>query len=86
MNGQCKFHKANGPAFNKGEIWYPASGGNYKTIIDSVRNFGTGKWDYEVSYYYEDDTMIRTKDAWNFQVRYYHQADKTLKVKMSVDR
>jgi hypothetical protein len=73
MNGIRKFHKANGPAFNVGEEWVSISG-KIRCHIVSVRCFGSGKWDYEVTYRYQDGAE-HTKDAWNFQVRYEHVAD-----------
>lgn len=84
MNGQIKFHKANGTAFNAGEQWVGSSGGGRCSIV-SVRQFGNQKWDYEVTYAYEDGA-ISTKDAWNFQVRYTHIADlkiRPLKTKLN---
>lgn len=72
MNKTIKFHKANGPAFAVGERWVGSSG--IRCSIVSVRQFGNEKWDYEVTYAY-DDGAISTKDAWNFQVRYTHIAD-----------
>jgi hypothetical protein len=72
MNGNVKFHKANGPAFNPGEVWVSSSG--CKCQIDSVRKFGDDKWDYEVTCVYPDGAKF-SKDAWNFQVRYQHVAD-----------
>ena len=73
MNGKKKFHKANGPAFAIGEVWY-GNGGRAKVTIISVRKFGEGKWDYEVTYL-QSDGSTHSKDAWNFQVRYEHAAD-----------
>lgn len=77
MNGTHKFHKANGPAFNVGEKWESCSG-KIRCEIVSVRKFGAGKWDYDVTYQYEDGYQ-HSKDAWNFQVRYTHIADKAIK-------
>lgn len=77
MNGTVKFHKANGPSFNPGEIW-TANGGKISAKIVSVRKFGAGKWDYEVTYQYPTGEL-HSKDAWNFQVRYQHQADNFIK-------
>lgn len=76
MNGHKKFHKANGPAFAPGEKWESVSG-KIRCEIVSVRKFGDGKWDYEVTYKYEDGVQ-HSKDAWNFQVRYEHAADKNI--------
>jgi len=77
MNGKIKFHKANGPAFNPGEKWQGAScqKDNYSCEIISVRQYGEGKWDYQVTYKFKDG-VVCTKDAWSFQVRYQHVADK----------
>lgn len=74
MNGITKWHKANGPAFKPGEEWRSISGNIYCQIV-SVRKYGTGKWDYDVTYKYRDG-QESSKDAWNFQVRYMHIADK----------
>lgn len=75
MNGNIKFHKPNGPAFNFGEIWVPCSRPDaYKVTIVSVRKFGDDKFDYEVTYV-DDRGIEMHKDAWNFQVRYMHIAD-----------
>ncbi len=76
MNGEIKWHKANGPAFLPGEKWKSCSQKNLECEIVSVRKFGTGKWDYEVTYKYPDGET-HSKDAWSFQVRYYHMADET---------
>lgn len=81
MNGKRKWHKANGPAFLPGEQWYSAQHGQTDVgscTILSVRQFGLGKWDYEVTYVYHDG-RISHKDVWNFQVRYYHCADEVIK-------
>jgi len=78
MNGKIKFHKANGAAFNAGEQWVSCDGAGIKCEIVSVRKFGDGKWDYEVTYKYPNGD-ISTKDAWNFQVRYQHVADLMVK-------
>jgi hypothetical protein len=77
MNGKIKFHKANGPAFNQGEVWNSITG-KHTVKIDSVRKFGESKWDQEVSYI-DEVKNIRTKDAWNFQVRYVHISDLIIK-------
>lgn len=77
MNGTIKWHKANGPAFKPGEEWRGIAG-NIRCYIVSVRKFGNGKWDYEVTYEYPDGSQ-HSKDAWNFQVRYMHVADKFIK-------
>lgn len=82
MNGNVKWHKANGPAFLPGEQWKSISGNIFCSIV-SVRQFGEGKWDYEVTYRYADGTECQ-KDAWNFQVRYQHIADKHLQQKGAV--
>ena len=79
MNGHVKFHKANGPAFNAGEPWVSSCGN--KVTIKSVRQFGPGKWDYEVHYSQEKGVDCK-KDAWNFQVRYEHIADKKVRQKV----
>lgn len=71
MNGNKKFHKANGPAFSIGEEWVS---GTTQCKIIAVRKFGEGKWDYEVTYQY-DNGVTHSKDAWCFQVRYEHVAD-----------
>lgn len=73
MNNIKKFHKANGSAFNVGEIWYSISI-KAKVEIILVEKFGNNKWDYEV-YYKDEYENIYHKDAWNFQTRYQHQAD-----------
>lgn len=83
MNGTTKFHKATGPAFYTGEIWY-SHAGNIKVEIVSVRKYnteGNHTSDYEVTYLTSPDsdrTKTHSKDAWNFQVRYGHQADRVL--------
>lgn len=77
MNGLIKWHKGNGPAFNPGEQWCSIAGKIACTIV-SVRKFGEGKHDYEVTYEYLDGVQ-HSKDTWNFQVRYQHVADKDLK-------
>lgn len=79
MNGAKKWHPATGPAFNPGEQWKSAAG-KIRCKIVSVRKYGDGKWDYDVTYEYEDGVQS-SKDAWNFQVRYYHVADENLYVK-----
>lgn len=76
MNGARKWHKPNGPAFAVGEQWVSRNGTCCKIV--SVRKFGGDKWDFEVTYEYEDGTQ-HSKDAWSFQVRYEHIADKELK-------
>lgn len=77
MNGKIKFHPGSSPAFNQGEVWHSASGGEYKVWILCTRRFSEGKFDVDVTY--EDDRKFpMTKDVWNFQVRYVHQADKDL--------
>ena len=75
MNGAKKFHKATGPAFNKGEVWVGSSCS--KVVIDSVEPMSFNPVhtsDYAVSYTQSDGSTCR-KDAWNFQVRYQHIAD-----------
>ena len=95
MNNTVKFHKANGPSFNKGEVWVAPSGS--RVIIDGVRRFGFGKWDYEVSYHWIQITQDEngnnaftrvecSKDAWNFQVKYQHIADLAFNPLKKVDR
>lgn len=80
MNGNVKFHKATGPAFNPGEIWI-GSGGTRVEII-SVRKYpgsdSTHSSNYGVTYKTDpirNPELTHDKDAWNFQVRYTHQAD-----------
>jgi hypothetical protein len=80
MNGAVKFHKATGPAFNTGEIWYSSSG--IKVEIVSVRKYPNATTnhisDYGVTYKTDpvnNPDKLHEKDAWNFQVRYVHQAD-----------
>jgi hypothetical protein len=84
MNGTVKFHKATGPAFNAGEVWFSATG--TKVEIVSVRKYPGANSDYSCDYgvTYKTDPdnhpeLINEKDAWNFQVRYIHQADRNLK-------
>lgn len=74
MNGTLKWHKANGPAFAIGEEWRSVSG-NVRCWIVGVRKFGSGKWDYEVTYRFAEGPET-SKDAWNFQVKYFHVADR----------
>lgn len=76
MNRQVKFHKPNGPAFNKGERWIGSS--KSEVVIISVEKFGEGKFDHQVKYS-QVDGSVAEKDAWNFQVRYQHIADKNIK-------
>lgn len=79
MNGEIKWHKATGPAFNKGEVWI-SSGGGRVTIV-SVRKYPGSTddhcSDYGVTYEWEERGKIvqYEKDGWNFQVRYTHVAD-----------
>jgi hypothetical protein len=80
MNGNVKWHKANGPAFLPGEIWCGVGG--TKVEIVSVRRYpgatGFHTSDYGVTYKTSPDTnpdLLHEKDAWNFQVRYTHIAD-----------
>lgn len=80
MNGKIKFHKATGPAFNVGEVWYGANGHKVE-IIDVARYLGVlsnHTSDYSVMYKDIAEGSIHEKDAWNFQVRYTHQADRDL--------
>lgn len=84
MNGNIKFHKANGPAFNPGEVWIGSSG--IKVEIMSVHKYPGATSDHASDYAvtYKTDPInnpskIHEKDAWNFQVRYTHQADLNLK-------
>ncbi len=75
MNGTKKFHKATGPAFNPGEVWYGS--GKIRVTIISVRKYavdGDGISDYGVTYDVGAGAQ-HEKDAWSFQVRYTHQAD-----------
>ena len=74
MNNKIKFHKANGPAFATGEKWISCDGCGIECEIISVHKFGNGKWEYDITYMFEDGTT-HSKDAWNFQVRYMHIAD-----------
>jgi len=86
MNGNIKIHKAQGPAFMDGEIWYSANGSKvtvlscklYNEIVLQYRSAHAS--DFEVEYMQADGT-IYCKDAWNFQVRYTHHADMNLKLK-----
>lgn len=78
MNGNVKFHKANGPAFAKGEVWVSANGIN--CTIDRVENYGCDTWDWDVYYTFSDGSSS-CKNVWSFQVRYQHQADIRLKSK-----
>lgn len=88
MNGNVKWHKATGPAFNPGEVWVGSGGG--KVEIVSVRRYrgapavddGDHTSNYGVSYKWVDSDGVERfheKDAWNFQVRYTHIADLNLK-------
>lgn len=72
MNKRVKFHKPNGPAFNKNEIWQGSSKSHVKII--SVLKFGNDKFDYNVTYQQTDGSICK-KDAYNFQIRYQHLAD-----------
>jgi len=83
MNGERKFHKANGPAFHSEQIWKACDGSGVIAIIESVRKWtnANGKWDYSVYYRNKWDGTLIEKDAWNFQVRYYHSADENLTVR-----
>lgn len=76
MNGNQKFHKATGPAFNPGEQWFASNGS--KCSIISVRKYPGANSDHTSDYgvtYQQSDGSICEKDAWNFQVRYCHIAD-----------
>jgi hypothetical protein len=80
MNKKIKFHKATGPAFNRGEVWVSSSGVQVEII--SVRKF-LGATSGETSDYavlYKTDPLknpcsFHERDAWNFQVSYTHKAD-----------
>lgn len=76
MNGEKKWHKANGPAFNEGEEWRSVAG-KIRCWIVGVRNYGPNKWDYEVTYRYTNGE-VASKNAWSFQVRYQHIADEKI--------
>lgn len=84
MNGNQKFHKATGPAFNVGEVWLASDGSKHSVKIVSVVKYPHAtenrNADYAVTYEWMENGEPRqhTKDAWNFQVRYYHQADRYL--------
>lgn len=73
MNGNVKFHKANGPAFAPDQEWKSVAG-NIRCWIIGVRKYGEDKWDYEVTYRFADGS-VASKNAWSFQVRYQHIAD-----------
>ena len=81
MNGEVKWHKASGPAFNPGEEWESVDGYILCRIV-SVEKFGDGQWDYRVTYEFPATGTQATKDAWSFQVRYRHIADARLKKKL----
>ena len=81
MNGEVKWHKATGPAFNAGEQWV-GDGGRIRVEIVSVRRYpgatGFHNSDYGVTYKTDpinNPEQTHEKDAWNFQVRYTHIAD-----------
>jgi hypothetical protein len=86
MNGNHKWHKATGPAFNPGEQWI-SHAGNIRVAIVSVRKYpgaapeSNHTSDYGVTYAWNEGnkTVHHEKDAWNFQVRYGHIADRNLK-------
>jgi hypothetical protein len=86
MNGNHKWHKATGPAFNPGEQWISHAGNSHVTIV-SVRKYPGASpesnytSDYGVTYAWgEGDKIVQhEKDAWCFQVRYGHIADRNLK-------
>lgn len=79
MNGQRKFHKPTGPAFNAGEVWVDL--GNSPVKVVSVRKYSgaTSDYisDYGVTYEWTEKGKLvhHEKDCWNFQVRYCHVAD-----------
>lgn len=78
MNGEVKWHKPTGPAFNAGEVWV-STAGNMVTVV-SVRKYnttGNDISDYGVTYEWVErgEVVQHEKDAWNFQVRYTHSAD-----------
>jgi hypothetical protein len=80
MNGNIKFHKATGPAFHPGEIWFGSIGNRVEIV--SVRKYPGATTDHNSDYgvTYKTDPLnnpekTHEKDAWNFQVRYTHQAD-----------
>jgi hypothetical protein len=78
MNGNIKFHKATGPAFNVGEVWYGSNGQKVRIVdvtlyLDTILPYYVS--DYNVTYMDMMDATVHEKDAWNFQVRYTHQAD-----------
>jgi hypothetical protein len=80
MNGKIKFHKATGPAFKTGEVWYAANGQRVR-IVDVARYLGVLSnhiSDYSVMFMDMTDGTMHVKDAWNFQVRYTHEADLSL--------
>jgi hypothetical protein len=73
MNGAKKFHSADGPAFNQGEVWIS---GEHEAQIIRTERYGCGKWDVDVYYSYPNDPLKEVrKNAWSFQVRYQHKAD-----------
>ena len=83
MNGNVKFHKATGPAFNPGEVWIAVGG--IRVEIVSVRKYPGATSDHTSDYgvTYKTDPVrnpeaTHEKDAWNFQVRYRHIADLNL--------
>lgn len=84
MNGNGKWHKATGPAFNAGEQWISHCG-NIQVEIVSVRRYpgATGFHNSDYGVTYKTDPVnhperLHEKDAWNFQVRYGHIADRDL--------
>ena len=80
MNGKIKFHKATGPAFKTGEVWYGSNGQRVR-IVDVARYLGVlsnHSCDYSVVFMDMTDATLHEKDAWNFQVRYTHEADLSL--------
>ncbi len=84
MNGEIKWHKATGPAFQTGEVWVGSGGA--KVSIESVRKYPGASSDhisdYGVTYTWtlsSGEVKRYEKDAWSFQVRYTHIADLALR-------
>ncbi len=78
MNHQIKFHSPDGPAFDPGQRWLPASGSKTITTIVGTKRYGPAKWDVDVHYTQNDNPQLITKNAWSFQVRHYHEADRVV--------
>lgn len=81
MNKATKNHKATGPAFQSGQVWYIEPIKKIgKVIIDRVEKEGNGRGliDYRVHFTYPDGGK-GSKDAWNFQIHYTHEADAKIK-------